>query len=112
MPPNSRSTTKTRRPKDDTRLRSSKSQRFKHKAFTRRLRLLFADETQEAIALRLKIRQGGISRYFNGILPRVDTLATIAKCYKVILDWLILGRGPKQPSPPTHKIRVAGKPRR
>ena len=58
--------------------------------FMSRLAEIFEGETQQSIADRLCTVQSNISKWLNGeSIPPVSTLFSIAKTYRVSIDWLL-----------------------
>lgn len=67
-----------------------------------RLREVFGSETQAAVAERLGVRQGYISRYLRGQVPDPEVLVRISEVYQVSLDWLLRGVGHKDSPQPSY----------
>ena len=55
-----------------------------------RLRMTFGSESQEAVAEKLDMSQGNVSKLLSGSqLPALDTLCSISEKYGVSVDWLL-----------------------
>ena len=67
------------------------------RALGRRLRELRGfDLTQEEFAAELGVSQSQLSKYERGVAaPPADVLFSVKKRFRVSIDWLLTGEGPK-----------------
>jgi transcriptional regulator with XRE-family HTH domain len=87
-----RSSRGTRTPRSNTRATGQQAKR----GIARRLAEIRGNRSQRSFARELGVFQQNVNRYENGTTPHADFLITLALRENVSLDWLLLGRGPRE----------------
>jgi len=87
-----RSSRSTRSARGNTRATSQQAKR----GIARRLAEIRGGRSQRSFARELGVFQQNVNRYENGTTPHADFLITLALRENVSLDWLLLGRGPRE----------------
>lgn len=65
---------------------------------TDRIREILGEESMRSFALRAGVKPSTLQGVVHGGNPTADTLVAIANAARVSIDWLLLGRGPRDPS--------------
>jgi len=66
------------------------------RGIARRLAEVRGNRSQRSFARELGVFQQNVNRYENGTTPHADFLITLALRENISLDWLLLGRGPRE----------------
>lgn len=77
------------------RARTKRTKAEVRRGFVKRLRTVRGRRSQAQFARDLGVFQQNINRYEHGTLPHVDFLIALARAENVSVDWLLLGRGPR-----------------